>query len=59
MRSREVASIERAVSQNNLIANQIQLEKFIVHNDFITIIIRHCHPTLELDPALILTLRLN
>ena len=55
-----MASIEHAVPQlHNLIANQIQLEKFIVHNDLITIIIRHCHPTLELDPALILTLRLN
>ena len=55
-----MASIEYAVPQvHNLIANQIQLEKFIVHNDLITIIIRHCHPTLELDPALILTLRLN
>ena len=29
MRSQEVVSIERAVSQNNLIANQIQLENTI------------------------------
>ena len=48
-----MAIIEHAVPQlHNLIANQIQLEKFIVHNDLITIIIRYCHPTLGLDPAL-------